>query len=325
MADFDVFNGDADGICSLVQLRLAEPRKASLITGVKRDIALLDRVKAVAGDRVTVLDISMEKNRSSLDILLQAEADVFYVDHHVAGDVPKSSRLTTIINEAPDVCTSLLVNSYLKGQFRAWAVVGAFGDNLKQSASRLAKSLQLKPDELKKLEELGTYLNYNGYGEQLEDLHFDPAELFKLTGSYANPLDFIRDDQQYFNCLSNGYHEDMMAAATVEAEQASDSTAVFILPNSPWARRISGVFSNDLANRFPARAHAIVTEKAKGGYQVSVRAPLLNKSGAAELCQKFSSGGGRAAAAGINQLSAAELEEFIRVFQAAYPLSAKTI
>jgi len=26
MADFDVFNGDADGILSLVQLRLAEPR-----------------------------------------------------------------------------------------------------------------------------------------------------------------------------------------------------------------------------------------------------------------------------------------------------------
>ena len=325
MTDFDVFNGDADGICSLVQLRLAEPRKARLITGVKRDIALLERVQAGAGDRVTVLDISMDKNRTALDTLLQAEVDVFYVDHHVAGEIPQSPRLTAIINEAPDVCTSLLVNSYLKGQFRAWAVVGAFGDNLQQSAWKLAKPLQLKPDELQSLEELGTYLNYNGYGEQLEDLHFDPAELFKLAECYASPLDFIRDDQQYFNRLRNGYHEDMMTAAAVEAEQASDSTAVFVLPNAPWARRISGVFSNDLANRFPTRAHAIVTKKTRGGYQVSVRAPLLNKSGAAELCQKFPTGGGRAAAAGINQLSAAELEEFIRAFQVAYPSPAKAV
>ena len=39
----DVFNGDADGLCALHQLRLAEPlADAQLVTGVKRDIALLD-------------------------------------------------------------------------------------------------------------------------------------------------------------------------------------------------------------------------------------------------------------------------------------------
>lgn len=323
MADFDVFNGDADGICSLVQLRLAEPRETSLITGVKRDIALLDQVRARAGDRVTVLDISMEKNRHALDTLLQAGAEVFYVDHHVAGDIPQSPQLTALINEAPDVCTSLLVNSHLKGRFRAWAVVGAFGDNLRQSAQNLAIPLQLKPDELQHLGELGIYLNYNGYGEQLDDLHFDPAELFQLIGCYASPLDFIRDDRQHFDRLRNGYHEDMTAAAAVKAEYASESAAVFVLPNSPWARRISGVYGNDLANHYPARAHAIVTEKTRGGYQVSVRAPLLNKRGAAELCRQFPGGGGRAAAAGINELSASELNEFIRAFETAYPSPGK--
>ena len=64
MADYDVFNGDADGICALVQLRLAEPRKAHLVTGVKRDISLLKQVDAEPGDRITVLDISMDKNRN---------------------------------------------------------------------------------------------------------------------------------------------------------------------------------------------------------------------------------------------------------------------
>jgi len=60
--DYDVFNGDADGIISLVQLRLSEPRDAKLITGRKRDIQLLERVSAQVGDRVTVLDISMRSN-----------------------------------------------------------------------------------------------------------------------------------------------------------------------------------------------------------------------------------------------------------------------
>ncbi|MDP1933523.1 MAG: acetyltransferase, partial [Nitrosomonas sp.] len=55
MNQYYVFNGDADGLCALHQLRLVDPEIASLITGVKRDIKLLDRVEANAGDRVTVL------------------------------------------------------------------------------------------------------------------------------------------------------------------------------------------------------------------------------------------------------------------------------
>lgn len=66
MADYDVFNGDADGICALVQLRQVEPRDALLITGVKRDITLLKQVNAIAGDRITVLDVSMAKKTSQI-------------------------------------------------------------------------------------------------------------------------------------------------------------------------------------------------------------------------------------------------------------------
>ncbi len=67
MAYFDVFNGDADGICALLQLRQHTPRSATLVTGVKRDIGLLNRVAAASGDLVTVLDVAVEKNRSALD------------------------------------------------------------------------------------------------------------------------------------------------------------------------------------------------------------------------------------------------------------------
>ena len=78
---FDIFNGDADGICSLLQLRLQNPVDAERITGVKRDIALLDRVNAGFGDHVTVLDISMANNAAALQRLLSAGAVVDYVDH----------------------------------------------------------------------------------------------------------------------------------------------------------------------------------------------------------------------------------------------------
>ena len=74
MADFDAFNGDADGVCALVQLRLAEPRESTLITGVKRDIGLAKRIEAGAGDRVTVLDVSLDKNRDDIQRILDAGA-----------------------------------------------------------------------------------------------------------------------------------------------------------------------------------------------------------------------------------------------------------
>jgi hypothetical protein len=46
MANYDVFNGDTDGIFGWHQLRLAHPRDATLVTGVKRDVGLVGRVEA---------------------------------------------------------------------------------------------------------------------------------------------------------------------------------------------------------------------------------------------------------------------------------------
>src|SRR5512135_3375436 len=110
MRHFDVFNGDADGICALHQLRLAEPAESELVTGLKRDISLLERVTVSDGDAVTVLDLSLDKNRDALLHLLEAGAAVRYFDHHFPGDIPLHSRLETHIDTAADVCTSLLVD-----------------------------------------------------------------------------------------------------------------------------------------------------------------------------------------------------------------------
>lgn len=318
MANFDVFNGDADGLCSLVQLRSAEPRDAELVTGVKRDINLLDRVTADKGSLVTVLDVSLDKNRTALERALAAGASVFYCDHHFAGDIPTSANLHALINPAPDMCTSLLINNHLQGAYLGWAVAGTFGDNLKNSARTIAKPLQLEESRLTLLENLGVYLNYNGYGSNLDDLHFKPADLYRLMSAYEDPFMFMIDGLEHFQKLETGYQQDMGAAAALSAEHEDDATAVFMLPNEPWARRVSGVYSNDLANSNPGRAHAVLTIKESGDYLVSVRAPLDNKTGADELCMKFPTGGGRKAAAGINDLPADMLGTFVDEFSQFY-------
>ena len=117
MKYFDVFNGDADGICALHQLRLANPIDSTLITGVKRDISLLKQVKAEQGDYVTVLDISLDKNRDDLVRVLGEGASVIYFDHHFAGEIPESDSLECFIDTDANVCTSLLVNQYLDGKY----------------------------------------------------------------------------------------------------------------------------------------------------------------------------------------------------------------
>ena len=311
MTVYDVFNGDADGICALVQLRNAEPLSTTLITGVKRDIKLLSQVNAVEGDQVNALDISMDKNKEDLLRILAAGASVFYCDHHVAGDIPEHSNLDALINPAADVCTSLLINGRLNGAFSHWAIVGAFGDNLKASAAALVKTTALSSSQIQTLENFGIYINYNGYGSNLGDLHFEPAELYRLVSAYADPLDFIQDDAEHFGRLEAGYHDDMAKAKTCDSLRLTAASAAFLLPDEKWARRVSGVYGNDLANESPDRAHAVLTSRPDGTYLVSVRAPLSNKTGADALCMEFPTGGGRKAAAGINELPASMLDQFL--------------
>lgn len=310
----DVFNGDADGICALVQLRLAAPCESKLITGIKRDIDLLKQVQVNPGDKITVLDISLEKNRADLDRVLAAGAEVFYVDHHQAGEIPPHSHLQTLINTDANICTSLLVDHYLNGRFKAWAVTAAFGDNMDDSALQAAAGLNLSAEQLEQLKQLGICINYNGYGASVEDLHFAPDALYRELANYASPFDFMADNQQTYQKLLAGFNDDMQQALQTPTEYENQNVAVYILPDAAWSRRISGVFGNELANQFPNRAHAVLSFNKQGGYLISVRAPLTNKTGADELCASFPTGGGRKSAAGINHLPKEQLSEFIARF-----------
>jgi hypothetical protein len=317
MRHFDVFNGDADGMCALRQLRLADPVDAELVTGLKRDIALLERVPAGEGDVVTVLDVSLERNREALLSLLARGARVRYFDHHFAGAIPAHPHLEAVIDAASGQCTSSLVDRYLAGRFRDWAVVGAFGDNFPELAARLALSLELEAGELEALRELGEALNYNAYGTDESDVMVPPAALYRVVSGYDDPLSLARGEPLVAR-LAGERSADLGRSLAVPPVLAAPASEARLLPDAPWSRRVSGTLANRLALAEPDRAHAVIVPAPVGGYKVSVRSPRAHGPTAVEFCRRYATGGGRAEAAGIDRLEPEALESFLAAFARAW-------
>lgn len=315
---FDVFNGDADGILALHQFRLQTPEPdATLVTGVKRDIKLLDKINTLRNSRITVFDISLDSNRNSLLSLLSQGNEITYIDHHFAGNIPESGKLTAHIDPSPTVCTSLIVDRLLGGKYRTWAIAGAYGDNLHDSAQEAAAPLALSKEQLAQLRELGELLNYNGYGAEISDLHFTPDALYHALHPYEDPFSFLAESKDLAT-LRQGFTEDMDIAMQQREMSPGKTNRVYCFPDAPWARRVAGVFSNLRAREKKDAAHALIVENRDHSLRISVRAPLNNKKDADKLCLTFPTGGGRAAAAGINRLPAEMLDEFLASFHSIY-------
>ncbi len=310
---YDVFNGDADGICALHQLRLAHPVDAVLVTGVKRDVHLLQNFQSIQGDQITVLDISLDANIDALKQHLANGAVVSYFDHHTAKKIFAHSGLHFHWDDAVDVCSSILVNRHLNGKFAIWANVAAFGDNLIKTGYAIAAKAGLSIEQSHQLLELGTLLNYNAYGENVDDLNIHPARLYQHLHQYEDPYEFIASSS-YFSMLRQAYAEDMAMLDDLRPTCEKNNAAIYVLPNHAWARRISGLLANKLALNTNDKSFAVLTQKTDGDYVVSIRsADPINKP-ASNFCSAFPSGGGRQSAAGINRLPVQELAFFSQRF-----------
>lgn len=318
MTHYDLFNGDADGICALHQLRLAAPRDGELVTGVKRDIALLPRIadRVGAGDRVTVLDVSVAPNADALKRVLDRGAAVEWFDHHHPGpDLPTHPAFVPHLDTAPETCTSAIVDAHLGGRYRAWAVAAAFGDGLPATGHALADALGLAAEARDRLARLGEAINYNAYGETVADLHIHPADLYRRISAYEDPFGFQRDDP-LAGQLQDALAADLSLARSLTPAMAEPGLQAYVLPDAAWARRVSGPFANEVAIAHPGDAVAVLTASRSGDYVVSVRAPRHSPCGADELCRRFPTGGGRQAAGGINRLPADRVPTFLADFRA---------
>lgn len=327
MRYIDVCNGDADGLIARHQFRLSFPVPAdelALITGAKREVALLSRVDirsaAPAATDISVFDISYDQNASHARLLLDAGATIRYFDHHRASLLQPHPQLDAHIDTAPQVCTSLIVDRYLHAAHRPWAIAAAFGDNLTGVAEHLAAEANMSTAQTTLLRQLGECINYNAYGESIGDLHYPPEEIARRMLPYENPFEFARRED-ILPRLLHGYADDLRRAQAVLPCHASRHAAVYRLPDEIWARRVSGTFANLLARAHPQRAHAVLTRVANAAdatYTVSIRAPLNNPQCADAIAIQFADGGGRAAAAGINNLAFEEIARLIALLDTTY-------
>ena len=162
-----------------------------------------------------------------------------------------------------------------------WAEVALHGDGLSVHSSR--------PD----FKELGELLNYNGYGADLDDLHFHPDKLMRLCLESKTPEKFLQTPA--FETLKKGFADDMR-----NVESIKEVDGIYLLPNEAWARRVVGVMAHRINSTGPG-PHVIAIDK---GHTLQVS--LRGNEGIGEICSMFG-GGGRATAGGIDALPKEEI------------------
>ena len=182
---------------------------------------------------------------------------------------------------------------------------------------RWRRGADSRPPTSQGCRQLGDALAYNAYGDTEDDLIIHPAALYRRVSRYDDPFRFIRADTIVAR-ISTVRQADLSQALALSPDRALARATIYTLPDAAWSRRVRGAFGNHLANRDPGLAHAILTPNAQDGYTVSVRAPLAAPAGADALCRQFATGGGRAAAAGINHLPREMLPEFVRRLDQAF-------
>ena len=238
MTNYDVFNGDTDGIFAWHQLRLTHPRDAEIITGVKRDVNLASKVNTEDGDLVTIMDVSHAKNRKDVQRILDSGAIIEYFDHHDPKELIEHPNITYHINTEPNISTGLIVNSHVNGQNRLWSIATAFGDNHLDLAMNMAKSESLSDEQVLILKQIGLVVNYNSYGQTIEDLFYSPEEIAEAARACGSDIFKFLEQGDIFSTLLENFNADMSSAVCQEPFSISENGVIYTLPNEARTHRI---------------------------------------------------------------------------------------
>lgn len=306
--DYYIFNGDADGIIATRIFARIDDRKGRFITGVKRDISLLNQIAHLKHLSICVFDISIEKNLEALEKLLENNCLIKWFDHHISNDIPIHKNFQPVINTDANVNTTWLVSNH-QTTFTTWTVAGLFGDNMVETAFKIGKKIGLNSKQIALLKEFGELLNYNAYGEKVADLFFPPVEILKRSYDFADIFDFI-DQTEFYKILFEGRAKDLRKAGAAEVI----AEGVIRFPDEAWAKRVVGDYANGLSKIEPDLAHAVLVENKASDFVVSVRCAMNEEKNVAAFCGQFPTGGGRMKAGGINKLPQEELGAFVSAF-----------
>lgn len=91
-------------------------------------------------------------------------------------------------------CTALNVDERVGKQFSLWTNTVAYGDSLIEVVEAYVSQLHLIDSQKQDLKILRTAFNYNGYGEQLNDLRFSPADRYTSAVKYRSLFTYIDGD-----------------------------------------------------------------------------------------------------------------------------------
>ncbi len=61
---------------------------------------------------------------------------------------------------------------------------------------------------------------------------------------YVSPFEFIHCNHIIYETLEGGFRQDMNNAENIKPQFQNDSIEVYLLPDTAWARRASGVLGN---------------------------------------------------------------------------------
>ena len=181
-------------------------------------------------------------------------------------------------------------------------------------AMNMAKSENLSEEQTTLLKQIGLVVNYNSYGQTVEDLFFSPEEIAKAVKACGSDIFRFTEQSDIFPTLLENFSADMSSAVCQEPYSISDNAVIYTLPNEGWTHRVMGSFSNHLVSTNKDLACAIAVLNSDGTYRISVRSSINNPYGAGDLCKKFG-GGGREKAGGVNNLNASEVDSFKEEFE----------
>ena len=121
-------------------------------------------------------------------------------------------------------------------------------------------------------------------------MHFSPEVLFKALQPFPDPFEFCYASGE-LNQLREGFRNDMSKAESELPVRQTSAGRIYQFQNQAWCRRVSGVYSNQVAREAPDLAHALLVERKDGTFRVSVRASISKPQGAEKLCIKLSGRG----------------------------------
>jgi hypothetical protein len=235
-------------------------------------IASLRNFQTLPGDEVLACNVPLYPARFASGNGKAQQASIQCLNYRACH--PNFRRPITMHHAAANGCTSLMVDCLLQGKYRGWALVGAYGKQLKHLADAQATVMGIGAAEREGLQRLGELISYNADVAHTRHLYLEPANLYAQLARYQDPLEFLRCESLAED-LDGVRQSDLERALALPAYWKDGHASVFVLPDQDWASRVSSHFKSRLCEMEPHRAHAVLTPSDTGFFRAAVQASIM--------------------------------------------------